>query len=182
MFRKRIGEYLLKDRLLTVAQIDRILAYSEGTGLRFGEAAIKLKFLTRQQLLRAYSSGFNAQYFNLHAKFFPKATLNAFSTEEIIARGSVGLGFKIKKSLFRSQKILNVGLLEAPDDQSLAEIKKSAISNLGSDAFESIQVYLIFADQLLDVLRVVYGVEEDFIKSLPKISVNRILRMFLAEE
>ena len=59
---RAIGEVLRDVRPLTDAQIDEILRYQRDHGLRFGEAAVALKLVTRDDVLWALSQQFHYPY------------------------------------------------------------------------------------------------------------------------
>lgn len=59
---RSIGDYIRRDRDLTEAQIDQVLAYQRANGLRFGEAAIALKLATSDDVLWALSQQFHYPY------------------------------------------------------------------------------------------------------------------------
>jgi len=57
-----IGDLIREARGLSEQQIDQILAYQRSNGLRFGEAAIALKFATSDDVLWALSQQFDYPY------------------------------------------------------------------------------------------------------------------------
>lgn len=57
-----IGEMLLRDGKLSAHDVQHVLAFQEKNGLRFGEAAVKLKLIKSKDLERTLSSQFSHPY------------------------------------------------------------------------------------------------------------------------
>jgi chain length determinant protein tyrosine kinase EpsG len=59
---RHIGDIVRESHRLTADQVERVLAHQRSTGLRFGEAAIALGLLDRDQVLWALSQQFSYPY------------------------------------------------------------------------------------------------------------------------
>lgn len=158
----RIGEFLVEKGLLDEKKVQRILEHSRITGLRFGDAALQLGEITREQMIQVFGPNFRINFFNLDPHYFPKETADLLTVDEIIEMGALPLGVKTETSFFRSRRCLNLGLL----DPSRADVVRRAFALAKSRKGEFIdgaglrepKVFLVLADQFLTVLRSVYGV------------------------
>ena len=173
----KIGEYFLERGILTAVKVEEILDLSGRTGLRFGESAVKLQFLTREKIIQAFDPKSKSDLFSLDPKYYAQIDLKVLTPKDMIKYGAVLLGMKNGGGFFSRKKILNIGLLEPKQAEALKEVEAIARNKLGNGAFEKTKVFLIFADQLLEVLRSVYGVQESEIRSMQ--DVHRVLSMFV---
>ncbi|MEK6579524.1 MAG: hypothetical protein AABZ55_09895 [Bdellovibrionota bacterium] len=72
-----------------------------------------------------------------------------------------------------------MGLLNPSNPQNLSHVIQAAQAKLGADAFDQTKVFLILADQFLDVLHNVYGMDVKQIRSLNQQNLNETLAMYL---
>jgi chain length determinant protein tyrosine kinase EpsG len=88
---RSIGNFLQQLRQLTDAQIDEIHEYQKATHMRFGEAAVSLNYVTREDVLWALSQQFHYPYAaSSHSHSFnPElmAAVNPFSKQTESFRG-----------------------------------------------------------------------------------------------
>jgi protein-tyrosine kinase len=59
---RAIGEIIGRTNQLTVEQVEKVLAYQKETGLRFGEAAVALGFVSNEEVLFALAQQFHYPY------------------------------------------------------------------------------------------------------------------------
>ncbi|MCU7891743.1 MAG: AAA family ATPase [Candidatus Thiodiazotropha sp. (ex Ustalcina ferruginea)] len=81
---KLLGISLVDQGKIESKDIEKILSYSQKHMLRFGEAAVKLKLLTRQDLDEAIAAHFNYPYLGKEERDIPKelvAALRPFSAK-----------------------------------------------------------------------------------------------------
>lgn len=157
---KRIGEYLIERGLLAPDKVEEILRYSSITGLRFGDAAVALGFLSHEALVAAFGPHHATDFFNLDPRSLPPATRGLLLPERMAELGGLPLGFKGASRMFRRELVLNVGLLDPSREPSRAAIEEAAARAFGRGHFARTQVFLVLADQLLDALRLSYGMDE----------------------
>lgn len=180
---KRIGEFLVEKGILSLAEVDQILNYSRKNGLRFGEAALELGFLTPEKLIRVLGPDYRINFFYLHPDRFPKDTLKLFTVDEVLRYGVLPLGFKKKFRWFRRPtELLNIGLLNPGNPKRLDELDEIVRSRIKGDKYQRIQVFLILADQFLGVLRSVYGLKVEDLESKPESELDPTLTLFLQKE
>lgn len=176
---KRIGEYLLEKGLIKQAQIEEILNYSKMTGLRFGDAGLALKLYTREQLIKVFGNNLESDFFYLDPAYFPVVTKDLLSVEQILKFGALPLGFKKEKKLFQTEQVLNLGMLDPSRREVLGEVEAAARAKLGEKTVAGIKVFLILADQYLDVVRDVYGVGDSRLKETDPKMLDSVLAMYL---
>lgn len=85
-----IGEFIKRARKLSDEQVNQILTYQRERGVRFGEAAVALKFVTTEDVLWALSQQFQYPYAsaNAEAHVSPEliAAADPFSSEAEVFR------------------------------------------------------------------------------------------------
>jgi hypothetical protein len=177
----RIGEFLVTKKILTPQQVDRILEYSQMRGLRFGEAGLELGLLSREAFIQVFGPTFDVDFFHLNSAYFPEMTQNLIPPEMIVKYGVLPLGFKNETRFLRSRRMLNVGFLSPYRTQFISDVESFVLSHKGEFAFEGIKVYLILADQFLRVLKKVYSISEQEIRSRSPEAVDPTLLMFIDE-
>jgi hypothetical protein len=175
---KKIGEFLLDLGVLTEKQVEDILRYAKGTGMRFGEAAVKMGVIQSDVPLRAYGTNPRVDFFNLKPEYLPDATRQLFTTDEIIRMGVLALGFKSTSGVFRMKKDLNIGLLDPSRKETIKETERLAKERMGKD-YSGIHTYLVLADQFVDVLQTVYHLSETDIRERKTGTIDPILHAFL---
>jgi hypothetical protein len=178
---KRIGDFFVEKGVLTDEQRHQILDYSARSGIRFGEAGVQLGLLTREKLLQLFGPHYSIDLFQIEPEHFPQATRALLSIDDIIRWGALPLGFKSHRRLLRGTEVtLNIGLLNPGPGNSTAvsEITRAARER-SQGPIHGAKVFLILADQYLDVLRVVYGVNESELKSRDPAGIDPTLVLFL---
>jgi hypothetical protein len=176
---KRIGEYLLEQGLITEMQQAEILRFSQKTGIRFGDAGIQLGFITRDQLIDLFGPNYRIDFFSLEPRYFPQITRDLFDPDLMLRFGALPLGFKTEFKLFRSRKMLNVGLLNPSRTDTLPGLEHAANSKLGPGRIQGIKPFLVLADQFIAVMGSVYGLSEDKLRALDPSKLDPTLVMFL---
>ena len=168
--RKRIGEYLVEEGVLTKVQVDQILAHSAQTGLRFGEAGVSIGLLPLEILRRLFGPNYQVDFFHVSARHFPKSTQGLFTPEFLIQNGVLPLGIKREFRFFRARKRLNLGFLNPADPGLIDRVRAAA------PEFLAFKVFLILPDQLAEVLQDVYGVAGLALSSLPAPKIHPLLK------
>ncbi len=158
--RKRVGEYLVEKEVLSPAQVEEILAYGRKSGLRFGEAGLKLRLLTPATLARVFGTA-KADFFYLDPMYFPEVTKSLLPVEAILRLGVLPLGFKTEWSFFRSKRGLNAGFLDPDRAGAAAELLVYVRDKLGRRDIEAIRPFLIIPDQFNRILECCYGVKRE---------------------
>lgn len=177
-----IGQFLVEKGLIQQSQIPMILAYAKKNNLRFGEAALAMHLFTRDELIQVLGPNYLIDFFQLDPAYFPQATKDLFSKDIILKYGALPLGYKTEYKLFRTKKILNVGLLDPSQKERAEQVQNIAQEKLGKNAIAAIKVFLILADQYLDILSSVYGVSEDEIRRQDLQKLDPTLSMFLDKQ
>ena len=90
--RKRIGDLLLDKGAITPGQVEDILKYSARSGLRFGEAALELKFVTRERMVEIFGPHHEVDFFHLEPEYFPLHSRDALDLNTILKWGVLPLG------------------------------------------------------------------------------------------
>jgi hypothetical protein len=177
--RKRIGEFLVEKGVINEAQVQEILKYGQRTGLRFGEAGLELKILSREMLIQVFGPSFNVDFFHLNPEYFPQVTRDLFTVDQIIEWGALPLGFKTEHKFFRARKMLNVGFLDPARADAVQAAEAAARAKLGANGIHGLKVFLILTDQFLEVMRGVYRVDEAALRARDHTSMDGTLAMFL---
>jgi len=175
---KKIGEFLRDLGVLTDEQVNEILRHSKSTGLRFGESAIKLGILRNDAQIKTFGSSFAVDFFHLEPDYFPAPTRDILPIESIIKYGALPLGVKSRRKFFSERKRLNVGFLDPTRKDSIAAVEATAKAALGP-AYGGLKVYLVLADEFLEVLETVYGVSEERLKDKVALGMDQTLQSFL---
>lgn len=163
--RKRIGEFLVEKKVLTPAQVEEILQYAKSKNLRFGDAGLELGILTEEKLVAVFGKSHKTDFFHIEAKYFPKQTKDVIPLPLLLKNGVLPLGSKIERKIFRSRKLLNLGLLDPSESSKIDEVW--SYLKTSRQEFDGVKAYLILADQMLDVLEEVYGVTENQLEKTP---------------
>jgi hypothetical protein len=186
--RKRVGEYLVERGLLTIAQVDRIVEHGRKSKLRFGDSAVDLGILTRDQLFRVFGPSNTADFFALDPLFYPESTKGLFIAEEMLKYGILPIGVGTEPGFLKTRKVLNLGLLdpERRDSVAFAEMRLSEVQQLPDhphrkilNGIQATKVFLILSDQFLGILHSVYGVREENVRSKDAASLDPTIVMYL---
>ncbi len=175
---KKIGEFLIELGVLTEKQVGDVLRHARATGLRFGDAAVHLGMLKTETAVPALDVGYDIDFFHLNPRYFPQVTRNLLSPDALLKFGMLPLGYKMQPGLLRQRKVLNLGFLDPTRKDKVKEGEAEARAAAG-ETCSGTKVYLILADEFLDVLASVYGVSEDSLRSEKNIAVNPMLLQFL---
>lgn len=176
--RKRIGEFLIEKEIITQGQVDQILRHGEKTGMRFGDAGMDLGIIRREDLIEVFGPSYAVDFFHLEARYFPKVTQELLTGEDVARLGAVPLGFKTERKLFRTRKVLNIGLLDPERKDAVDELIQRAGERLGAGQVQGTKVFLVLADQLLEVIAQVYGKSETDLRRMDLAKVDPTLAMF----
>jgi hypothetical protein len=175
----RIGEFLVERKVLTQADVERILDYGKREGLRFGEAGLRLGLLSEEKLVRVFGKNYRVDFFHLDPAFFPKRSTDILGIDTALRCGVLMLGFKSQYGFFKRGKTLNIGMLDPGRKDALAAAEKEVRTH-GHD-FKNTKVFLLLADQFLNVVQSAYGLSLDEIASRPSENLDRTLALFLEE-
>ena len=183
----RIGEFLVSKKILTPNQVELILEYSHERGLRFGEAGMELGFLSRESFVRLFSPSPDVDLFQLYPQYFPKETKNLLNIDSILRYGVLPLGSRIRGSWFGSRKIINLGFLSPRKPQIVQEVKNLILAQPSDIEKIDFRIFVILADQFLNVLESVYQINENQILTIAKdptkhTEIDSTLRLFLEIE
>jgi hypothetical protein len=175
--RKRIGEFMMEKGLIHKDWIVPILDHAKSTGLRFGEAAVALGYVTDQELRQVLLEPFgNQKVFHLDPNFIPSVTADLVPLDAMVRLGIIPLGFKNEFHWFRTRKRLNLGVLS----EGRREIRDWAGENLRNvKAFKTFQV---LPDEFLQTLELCYGIERSSLLDLGPEQIDVNLALYLQLE
>lgn len=172
MHRKRIGDYLVEKGLIDPESIQPILKYCEEKKMKFGEAAIELGLLSQDDLKIALSYPYKKELLiRLDVHFFPVETRSLLSTKEVIEWGILPLGFKHKRGLFRTKKILNIVCVGSEKQE---ERKKFIDQKLKELNLEEVQYFFALPHEFSSIVQRYYPYE-----GLTDFVVHSNLRKFI---
>jgi hypothetical protein len=156
---------------------DEILDLAHKTGQSFGEAGLALGLLSREDMIRVFGPGFEIDFFYLDPRFFPQATAGALTVEEILHFGALPLGFKKKSGFLAKERFLNVGFLDPANKATVSAVEALVAGRLRGENVVGIKIFLLLADQFLNVLREVYGKERSFLQAHDQAALDPALRL-----
>lgn len=182
-----MGEYLVERGLLTSVQVETILEHGRKSKLRFGEAAVDLGILTKDQLFRVFGPSNGTDFFSLDPLYYPEVTRGIFTPESMLKYGLLPLGAGKESGFLKSRKVLNVGLLDPAREDAIAfaemrvaELKQQESSHRKVlEGIQGIKVFLILADQFLGILHTIYQVEEETVRGRDAASLDPTIVMYL---
>jgi protein-tyrosine kinase len=102
---RSIGEIIQQNANLTADQVERVLAFQRQHGARFGEAAVALGFVKRDEVLWALSQQFDYPYSSTHA--------TTLQPELVVATQPFGPAAEVFRDL-RSQLITSLYVNDLP--------------------------------------------------------------------
>jgi hypothetical protein len=176
--RKRIGEYLVERGILLPDQVEQILAFGRTSGLRFGEAGMELGLLNRQAMIDAFGKSYLIDFFHLDSRYFPQVTRDLLPVEAIVRFGALPLGYKTVPGLFRSRKLLNLGLLD-PARQDVVDAVTEVVRPVVGEALAGVKTYLVLASDFVPLVDKVFALSPAALAELPSEKVDPTLKMFL---
>lgn len=167
--RKRIGNFLVEKGYLNEHQVLDIRRHSEKTGLRFGEAALELGLLSKEQLTEVFGPHFAVDYYHIEPRFLPPATRDLFTPEEMIRLGVIGLG--------EDKTEIKVGFLDPGREEAVHEVKRLIGERRGP---QRLKIFLVLPDQFLAALKEGFRVPDDLLLKADPADLDPHLREFLA--
>jgi len=175
---KRIGEFLVEKKVLSPLQVEQILEYGKRENVRFGEAGVKLGLLDEEALVRVFGKNYRVDFFHLDSRYFPKQTSGYLKLETILRFGVIPLGSGNERGFFKRGKILNLGLL---DPGRMDAIETAVSEARAHEEITNHREFLVLADQFLDILQTVYGVNASDLAKRDPGQLDPTLAMFLEE-
>jgi hypothetical protein len=180
---KRIGDLYRERGLLTATQAEQVAQYSQHSGLRFGDAAIDMGLMTREQMIELFGANYKVDFFHLDSHFFPETMKELLKPEVLVQYGVLPLGFKNENSFFRNKRILNVGLLDPSREDAVLAVE-SALKEKHRNEVDGCKVFLMLADQFLAVLENCYGLKLEDVRKIaeklpPPGAADQTLDMYL---
>ena len=132
--------------------------------------------LSEEAMARVFGKNHRVDFFHLDGRFYPKETSQVLSIDTVLKYGVLPLGFKSSQGLFSRGRTLNLGML----DPARKDFQTAAEQEIQSkERFDKTRVFLILADQYLEVLQSVYGMSQEDIARRPSSAVEPTLAMFL---
>jgi hypothetical protein len=175
--RKRIGEFMMEKGLLHREWIQPILDHSKAKGIRFGEAAVAMGFVTEKELRQVLVQPYKDQFiFHLDPNFFPRVTQDLIAVEDVVRYGVLPLGFKREFKWFKPVARLNLGLLNVERRETLEWVRAHA-GNV--KAFKTFQV---LPDEFLQTLELCYGVGRSTLLEWGADQIDNNLMLYLQLE
>jgi len=151
----KIGEFLVKEGLLSPSHIPVILEHSRTTGMRFGEAAVDLGLLNEDNLIGLFGPQYKKDFFKVSADHFPVGTRDVLSLELILKYGCLPLGQKKIKRFFKPElTLLNIGMADPSDE------KCKKISDALGESFQ-IRFFLILPTDWLHIMKSIYCLSDE---------------------
>ena len=140
---------------------------------------MKLGLLSEDAMVGVFGKNYRADFFHLDAKFYQPQMSKILKPETILRFGVLPLGFKSEYGLFKSGRIMNLGMLDPGRKDSLKAAEDEARANKAESS--RTKVFLVLAEQFLDVLQTVYGISRAEIAKRSPEEVEPTLLMFLEE-
>lgn len=134
--RKRLGELLLSEGLVSEDQIAEALRQQQRTGELLGEVLVKLGYVTASDIARTIATQFGMPYIDCSRYYLTKAVIELFPMETLVKHQFVPLD--------RIGNILIIALSGLMNEQVLSEIERSTGCEL--------QVYVSTWDQVQKAL------------------------------
>ncbi|MGZ3694536.1 MAG: hypothetical protein ACXWQO_10175 [Bdellovibrionota bacterium] len=179
MERKKIGDFFVEKKILTVEEKNHVLEYAQQHGKSFGEAGLELAMLTREDMIKVFGPSFEIDFFYLDQRYFPVATKDALTMEEILRYGALPLGFKRLSGFLGHKKALNVGFLDPGNEESVSAVRAILLKRLEKEGVTDIKIFLLLSDQYLDVLRTTYGKDRANLLDSSPAQLDAVLAMHL---
>lgn len=175
--RKKIGEFMMEKGLIHRDWIIPILEHSKSNGLRFGEAAVALGYVSEKDLRQVLLQPFgNQKVFHLDPNFIPSVTADLVPLDAMVRLGIIPLGFKNEFHWFKTRRRLNMGVL----NENRREVTDWTASHLPNvKAFKTFQ---ILPDEFLQTLELCYGIERSSLLDLGPEQIDVNLALYLQLE
>jgi hypothetical protein len=176
---KRIGEFLMDRGILDSKQVQEILEYSKKTGLKFGEAGLKLQILAPERLIELFGPGYRTDFFFVTPERFPEETRTVIPPELILSAGALPLGWTEERKLLRTRKLLNLGMLNPQRGEAIRAVE-AWLSQLQPELkVAGVRPFLILPDQFLEILVSKYQMTEATIRDRGAAALDPLLCQFL---
>ena len=175
--RKKIGEFMMEKGLIHRDWIIPILEHSKSNGLRFGEAAVALGYVSEKDLRQVLLQPFgNQKVFHLDPNFITSVTADLVPLDAMVRLGIIPLGFKNEFHWFKTRRRLNMGVL----NENRREVMDWTASHLPNvKAFKTFQ---ILPDEFLQTLELCYGIERSSLLDLGPEQIDVNLALYLQLE
>jgi len=114
--KKRLGELLLENGLITQETLDKALKLQVGGNRRLGYLLIKMKFITEEQLQAVLSDQLDLPIIDVHRKFNPEAG-------RILPR-YLCKKYNVLPLSFDEHNILNIAMVDPSDSEAVDSIEQ----------------------------------------------------------
>lgn len=135
--KRRLGEILMDEGLLSEEQVQEALKRQKATGELLGEALVKLGYLTETDIARTIATQFGYPYLNASRYFIPKEAIALVPVETAVEHQLIPLD-KLGKALL-------VAVSGVVPEEVFAEIERR--TSLG------ISLYVSTSSQILDAIK-----------------------------
>jgi hypothetical protein len=179
MERRKIGDFFVERSVLTLEEKNHVLEYAHQSGKSFGEAGLELGLLKREEMIRVFGPSFEIDFFYLDPRYFPVVSRDALSVPEILRYGALPLGFKKVSGFLSRKRVANVGFLDPGNKESVSSVRNILRERLGKDGVSDIKIFLLLADQFMDVLRESYGQHRSQLQGLDPEKLDPVLALSL---
>lgn len=175
--RKRIGEFMMEKGMIHRDWINPILEHAKANGLRFGEAAVALGYVSEKELRQILLQPFgNQKVFHLDPNFIPSVTADLVPLDAMVRLGIIPLGFKNEFHWFRTRRRLNLGVL----NENRREVLDWAAENLRN--VKSFKTFQVLPDEFLQTLELCYGIDRSSLLDLGPEQIDVNLALYLQLE
>lgn len=173
--RMRIGEYLVSRGVLTMRQVDEILAFQRGEGLRFGEAGVRLRYLDEDKLRLALGKNFRIDFFHADPLYLPTESRDLYAREDVVKYGMIPMGFRVEHKFFRSRRMLNVGFVDPSRLDSMDRADALAREKLGPAGIHGVRAWLIMPEHFWNTAAQLYQLTPEWVLALGEGKVDATL-------
>jgi hypothetical protein len=175
----RIGEYLVQKGVLTLRQVDEIMAHSRATGKRFGEAGLDLRILSEDALKRVLGKSFRVDFFHADPSYLPLEGRDIYSREQIARWGMIPLGFRMEHQFFRARRMLSVGFIDPSRLDALDQADRIARERLGPTGIHGIRPWLVVPEHFWNTVRQAFQLTPEWVLSLAAADVDPTLAEYV---
>lgn len=180
MEKKKIGDFFVEKKILTPEEKSHVLDYAHHNGKSFGEAGLELGLLTREDMIHVFGPSFEIDFFYLDPRYFPAATKDALTLQEILRYGALPLGFKRKSGFLSKKKTINVGFLDPGNEETVQAVRAALLGRFGGEGVTDIKIFLLLSDQYMDVLRMSYGKDHSYLQGCDPAALDPVLQLHLS--
>lgn len=179
--RMRIGEYLVSRGVLTPRQVDEVLSYQKTVGLRFGEAAIRLRMLTEDHLKQALGKNFRIDFFHADPLYLPQEGRDLYTREDVVRFGLIPMGYRMEHKFFRARRMLNVGFVDPSRLDALDRADAIAREKLGSAGIHGVRAWLVVPEHFWNTVTQLYPITAEWVIALGEGKVDPTLLKWVTE-